>query len=35
MGYVRCVARRRADAKPDEPVASVPMTYTHAPLLRV
>ncbi len=34
MGYVRCVARRRADAKPDEPVAAVPVTYTPAPLLR-
>ena len=34
LGYVRAVARRRANAKLDEPVVSVPMEYTQQPLLR-
>jgi SAM-dependent methyltransferase len=33
IGYARCVARRRPDAKLDAPITSVPMTYTPAPLL--
>lgn len=34
LGYVRVVGRRRADAKIDEPVTTVPTQYTEAPLLR-
>ena len=34
LGYVRAVGRRRTDAKPDEPIASIPMTYEAKPLLR-
>jgi SAM-dependent methyltransferase len=34
LGYVRAVARRRSDREPDEPIASVPVTYTPQPLHR-
>jgi SAM-dependent methyltransferase len=34
LGYVRAVARRRADVEPDEPIASLAVEYTSAPLLR-
>jgi len=34
LGYVRVVAGRRADAKLDEPVTSIPARYTPHPLLR-
>lgn len=34
IGYVRAVGRRRADAKLDEPVVSVPTEYSKQPLLR-
>ena len=34
LGYVRVVGRRRAEAKLDEPVVSVPTRYAQAPLLR-
>lgn len=34
LGYVRVVGRRRAEAKLDEPIVSVPAQYTKAPLLR-
>ena len=34
MGYVRVVGRRRAEAKLEEPVVSLPMQYTRKPLLR-
>jgi SAM-dependent methyltransferase len=34
LGYVRAVAHRRPDAKLDEPILSVPVTYTKVPLLR-
>jgi cyclopropane fatty-acyl-phospholipid synthase-like methyltransferase len=34
FGYVRAVGRRRADAPLYEPIRSVPMQYTEAPLLR-
>jgi cyclopropane fatty-acyl-phospholipid synthase-like methyltransferase len=34
LGYVRAVARRRADTKLDEPIVSVPTEYTQHPLLR-
>ena len=34
LGYVRVVGRRRADARLDEPIVSVPMEYTKKPLLR-
>lgn len=33
IGYARCIARRRADARIDPPITSVPMTYSPAPLL--
>ncbi|WP_394834264.1 methyltransferase domain-containing protein [Pendulispora rubella] len=35
LGYVRAVGRRKADAKLDEPITSVPSEYTKQPLLRV
>ena len=34
LGYVRVVARRRADARVDEPIVSVPTEYVKRPLLR-
>ena len=34
LTYVRAVARRRADIALDEPITSVPTSYTHRPLLR-
>jgi SAM-dependent methyltransferase len=34
FGYVRFVGRRRAEAKLEEPIVSVQMEYTKAPLLR-
>jgi SAM-dependent methyltransferase len=34
LGYVRAVARRRVDAKLDEPIVSVRAEYTRQPLLR-
>lgn len=33
LGYVRVIGRRRMDAHLEEPIASVPTTYTPAPLL--
>jgi SAM-dependent methyltransferase len=32
LGYVRAVARRRGDVTPDEPIASIPVTYTQHPV---
>jgi hypothetical protein len=34
LGYVRVVGRRRAGARSDEPIVSVPPHYTEKPLLR-
>ena len=34
LGYVRIVGRRRADARLDEPIVSIPGAYTKKPLLR-
>ena len=34
LGYARMVARRRSDARIDEPVRTVPSTYQATPLLR-
>jgi hypothetical protein len=34
LGYVRLVGRRRAEAKLDEPIVSMPFQYTQTPLLR-
>jgi cyclopropane fatty-acyl-phospholipid synthase-like methyltransferase len=34
LGYVRAVARRRAEARLDEPVVSIPTQYVRKPLLR-
>jgi SAM-dependent methyltransferase len=34
LGYVRSVARRRADARLEDPIVSVPATYSKKPLLR-
>ena len=34
LGYVRAVGRRRADARPEGPITSIPTEYTAAPLLR-
>jgi cyclopropane fatty-acyl-phospholipid synthase-like methyltransferase len=34
LGYVRAVARRRADVHLEEPITSVPANYTKRPLLR-
>jgi SAM-dependent methyltransferase len=34
LGYVRAIARRRPDVTPDEPITSIPVTYTHHPVDR-
>jgi cyclopropane fatty-acyl-phospholipid synthase-like methyltransferase len=34
MGYVRVVGRRRADARLEDPIVSIPTRYTREPLLR-
>ncbi|HKP03287.1 MAG TPA: methyltransferase domain-containing protein [Chthoniobacterales bacterium] len=34
LGYVRVIGRRSAGAKLEEPIASMPFQYTHAPLRR-
>ena len=34
LGYVRLVARRRAEAKLDDQIESVPARYARKPLLR-
>jgi len=34
MGYIRAVARRRQNAKPDEIIQSIPTTYTRQSMLR-
>ena len=34
LGYVRCVGRRRAGARLDEPIVSIPGGYAKKPLLR-
>ena len=34
LGYVRVVGRRRAEARLDEPIVSIPSEYTKKPLLR-
>ncbi|MEW9527516.1 cyclopropane-fatty-acyl-phospholipid synthase family protein [Microbispora sp. NPDC049125] len=34
LGYVRAVARRRPDTALDEPISSIPVTYTKQPLER-
>ena len=34
LGYVRAVARRRADIIVEEPITSIPVTYAAAPVLR-
>ena len=34
LGYVRCVGRRRAGARLDEPIVSIPSGYAKKPLLR-
>ena len=34
LGYVRLVGRRRPDVRLSDPVVSVPVKYTKAPLLR-
>ena len=34
LGYVRLVGRRRADARLDEPIVSIPSEYVRKPLLR-
>lgn len=34
LGYVRALARRRTDVKLDEPITSLPVTYTARPMLR-
>jgi cyclopropane fatty-acyl-phospholipid synthase-like methyltransferase len=34
LGYVRLVGRRRADARLDEPIVSIPSDYSKRPLLR-
>jgi hypothetical protein len=34
LGYIRLVGHRRAEAKLEEPVASIPTQYTKTPLLR-
>jgi cyclopropane fatty-acyl-phospholipid synthase-like methyltransferase len=34
LGYVRAVGRRRAEAKLEEPIVSLPANYTRKPLLR-
>ena len=35
LGYVRLVGRRRADARLDEPIVSIPGQYMSKPLLRM
>jgi SAM-dependent methyltransferase len=35
FGYARCVARRRADVTPMEPVGQIPPIYTRTPLMRM
>jgi SAM-dependent methyltransferase len=34
LGYTRAVGRRRADARLEEPIVSIPLQYTASPLLR-
>ena len=34
LTYIRAAARRRADARLDEPITSVPTSYVRQPLLR-
>jgi len=34
LGYVRAIAHRRGDREPDDPIASVPVTYTRQPVYR-
>jgi SAM-dependent methyltransferase len=34
LGYIRLVGRRRAEAKLEEPITSIPTQYTKTPLLR-
>ncbi len=34
LGYIRVVGRRRADARLEEPIVSIPAQYTKRPLLR-
>jgi hypothetical protein len=34
LGYIRAIARRLPHARLEEPITSVPMPYTKAPLLR-
>jgi ubiquinone/menaquinone biosynthesis C-methylase UbiE len=34
LGYVRVIGRRKADAKLEAPIVSMPSEYTHKPLLR-
>jgi hypothetical protein len=34
LSYVRTVGRRRAEAKLEEPIVSMPFQYTRKPLLR-
>jgi len=34
LGYVRAVARRRADVEPEEPIVSLPTEYVKRPVLR-
>ncbi len=34
LGYVRAIARRRADVKLESPIVSVPSDYAPEPLLR-
>jgi SAM-dependent methyltransferase len=34
LGYVRAIARRRGDAAPDDPITSIPVTYTPHPVSR-
>lgn len=35
LGYVRLVGRRRAEARLEEPIVSIPGVYAKKPLLRV
>lgn len=35
LGYTRVIGRRRPDARPEEPIVSVPTEYVKKPLLRV
>ena len=34
LGYLRLVGRRRAEARLDEPIVSIPSEYAKKPLLR-